>query len=54
MFYYIIGRLRFANGLIIVPDGAVLEGMEKINLKNLYSMFKNFESKRCIIWRITN
>ena len=44
MFYYLNGRLPFTNGLIIVPDGEVPEGMEKINLKNLYSMFKNTKS----------
>ena len=41
MFYYLNGRLPFTSGLIIVPDGEVPEGMEKINLKYLYSMFKN-------------
>ena len=29
MFYCFNGRLRFTNGLIIVPDGVVPEGMEK-------------------------
>ena len=27
------------NGLLIVPDGEVPEGEEKINLKNLYEIF---------------
>ena len=43
-FYYLSGRCTFTNGLIIVPDGEVPEGMERINLKNLYSMFKNTKS----------
>ena len=44
IFYYLNGRLPFTNGLIIVPDGEVPEGMEKINLKNLYSMFRDTKS----------
>ena len=44
IFYYLSGRLPFTNGLIIVPDGEVPEGMEKINLKNLYSMFRDTKS----------
>ena len=44
MFYYLNGRLPFTSGLIIVPNGEVPEGMEKINLKNLYTMFKNTKS----------
>ena len=44
MFYYLNGRLPFTNGLIFVPNGEVSEGMEKINLKNLYSMFRDTKS----------
>ena len=33
-----------ANGLLIVPDGEVSEGEEKINLKQLYNMFKSTSS----------
>ena len=29
------------NGLLIVPDGEVPEGKEKINSKQLYEMFKD-------------
>ena len=32
------------NGLLIVPDGEVPEGREKINLKQLYEMFKDTNS----------
>ena len=41
LFYYLNGRLPFTNRLIIVPDGEVPGGIENINLKSLYSMFKN-------------
>ena len=43
MFYYLNGRLPFTSGLIIVPDS-----MEKINLKNLYSVFKNRKSHELV------
>ena len=36
MFYYFNGRLCLTNGLLIVPEGEVPEGTEKINLKLLY------------------
>ena len=44
MFYYFNGRLPLTNGLLIVPDGDVPEGTEKINLKLFYNMFKDTES----------
>ena len=40
LFYHIHGRLPLTNGLLIVPDGEVTEGEEKLNLKNLYEMFR--------------
>ena len=39
LFYHNNERLPLTNGLLIVPDGEVPEGEEKINLKNLYEMF---------------
>ena len=39
LFYHNNGRLPLTNRLLIVPDGEVPEGEEKINLKNLYEMF---------------
>ena len=44
MFYHHNGRLSFTNGLIIVPDGEVPDGMEKTNLRNSYQMFKDTKS----------
>ena len=41
LFYHKNGRLPLANGLIIVPDGDVSEGEEKINFKNLYEMIRH-------------
>ena len=40
LFYHNNGRLPLTNGLLMVPDGAVREGEEKINLKDLYEMFR--------------
>ena len=44
MFYYFNGRLPLTKGLLIVPDGEVPEGTEKINLKLLCEMFKDTQS----------
>ena len=44
MFYYVNGRFSLTNGLLIVPDREVSEGEEKINLKQLYNMFKDTNS----------
>ena len=44
MFYHFNGRLPLTNGLLIIPDGKVPEGAEKINLKLLYEMFKDTQS----------
>ena len=44
MFCYFSGRLSLTNGLLIGPDGEVPKGTEKINLKNLYKMFKDTKS----------
>ena len=41
MFYYINGGFSLTNGLLIVLDGEVHESKEKINLKQLYKMFKD-------------
>ena len=40
LFYHNYGRLPLTNGLLMVPDGEVREGEEKINLKDLYEMFR--------------
>ena len=45
MFYYLNGRLSLTNGLLVVSNGEVPEGSEKINLKNLYEMFKDTHSQ---------
>ena len=44
MFYYFNGRLPLTSSLLIVPDGEVPEGTEKVNLKLLYEMFKDTQS----------
>ena len=44
LFYHNNGRLPLTNGLLIVPDGEVPEGEEKINLNNLYEMFQSTKS----------
>ena len=43
--FYLNGRLPLTNGLLVVPNGKVPEGSEKINLKNLYEMFKDTHSQ---------
>ena len=42
-FYTLTGRLPLSNGLLVVPDGDVPSG-EKINMKQLYDLFKNTNS----------
>ena len=44
LFYHKNGRLPLTIGLIIVPDGDVPEGEEKINFRNLYEMFRYTKS----------
>ena len=41
LFYYNTGRFPLSNELLIVPDGDVPDGEEKINMKNLYEMFQH-------------
>ena len=48
IFYYLNGRFPLTNGLLIVPDGEMPEGKEKINLKQLYEMFKDRNSHRLV------
>ena len=44
LFYYNNDRLPLTNGLIIVLNGEVPKGKEKMNLKNLYEMFRYTKS----------
>ena len=44
IFYHNNGILPVTNGLLIVPDHEVQEGQEKINLKNLFEMFRYMKS----------
>ena len=44
LFYHYNGRLLLTNGLLIAPDGEVPEREEKVNLKNLYEMFRYAKS----------
>ena len=44
LFYYNTGRFPLSNKLIIVPDGDVPDGEEKINMKNLYEVFQHTKS----------
>ena len=45
LLYYLNGRLLLTNELLIVPDSEVPDGEEKINLKNIYEMFKDTPSQ---------
>ena len=42
-FYSLTGRLSLSNGLLVVPDGDI-PSIEKINMKQLYDLFKNTNS----------
>ena len=42
-FYILTGRLPLSNGLLVIPDGDV-PPREKINMKQLYDLFKNTNS----------
>ena len=42
-FYTITGRLSLSNSLLVVPDGDAPPG-EKLNMKQLYDLFKNTNS----------
>ena len=40
-FYYTTGRLPLSKGLLIIPDGDAPAGEDKVNMKNLYDMFRH-------------
>ena len=44
LFYHNHWRLPLKNGMLINPDGEGPEGEEKVNLKNLYEMFRYTKS----------
>ena len=43
-FYHTTGRLLLTNGLLIIPDGDVPEGEDRVNMKSLYDMFRHMYS----------
>ena len=43
-FYTLTGRLPLSNGLLVVPDGDATPGENKLNMKQLYELFKNTNS----------
>ena len=43
-FYSLTGRLPLSNGLLVVPDGDAPPGENKINMKQLYELFKTTNS----------
>ena len=44
LFYYLNGRLPLTNSLLPALDGEAPDGTDKINLKNLYEMFRDKNS----------
>ena len=40
-FYSLNGCLPLSNGLLVVPDGDAPPGENKVNMKQLYELFKN-------------
>ena len=49
-FYQITGRLPLANGLLIVPDGEAPPVKNKVNIKNLYEVFRHTRSHGLVSW----
>ena len=43
-FYQLTGRLPLSNGLLVIPDGDPPPGGDRVNMKNLYEMFKHTNS----------
>ena len=43
-FYQLTGRLPLSNGLLVIPDGDPPPGEDRVNMKNLYEMFKHTNS----------
>ena len=43
-FYQITGRLPLSNGLLIIPDGDAPPGEDRVNMKNLYELFRDTNS----------
>ena len=43
-FYQITGRLPLSNGLLIIPDGDATPGEDRVNMKNLYELFRHTNS----------
>ena len=43
-FYSLNGRLPLSNGLLVVPDSDAPPGENKVNMKQLYELFKNTKS----------
>ena len=43
-FYQITGRLPLSNGLLIIPDGDAPPGEDRVNMKNLYELFRHTNS----------
>ena len=43
-FYQITEQLPLSNGLLIVPDGDAPPGVDRVNMKNLYELFKQTNS----------
>ena len=43
-FYTLMGRLPLSNELLVIPDGDAPPGENKVNIKQLYELFKNTKS----------
>ena len=43
-FYQITGRLPLSNGLLIIPDEDAPPGEDRVNMKNLYELFRHTNS----------
>ena len=43
-FYQFTGRIPLSNGLLVIPDGDPPPGEDRVNMKNLYEMFRHTNS----------
>ena len=47
-FYQLTGRLPLSNRLLVVPDGGAPPGEDRVNMKNLYEMFRYTKSHELV------
>ena len=51
-FYQFTGRIPLSNGLLVIPDGDPPPGEDRVNMKNLYEMFRHTNSHELVFFAI--